>query len=197
MKDLKHRRISEVLGERSFRNGLGYVVFFLLVMLPTVDAWQSGSEIVQGSDRGSIRTGLGINRINAWPDGRPTVREKMNASWWPDTSRLMWFFGKTSLAMFGATLSMLILMPFRGCKRFAILFGPPTGLLVVSVVGFWLTGRDEIYRFEPVIVGLIAALPPAGLWFICCKWAFERQTQRDEVVIAQLVSVKEGLSNKS
>lgn len=99
----------------------------------------------------------------------------------------MWMFGKTSLAMFGATASLLILMPFRGCKRYAILFGPPTGLLVVSAVGLWLLGRTEIYRFEPVIVAILAALPTSGLWFLCCKYAYESRFGNDPIIEAEYI----------
>jgi hypothetical protein len=149
----------------SFRNGLGYAVFFLTVMLPTVDAWQAGSETERLSNRDSDRSSLLMRNLPTRRDGLPGVREQMNRSWWPDTSRFMWLFSKTILAMFGATVSLLILMPFRGCKRYAILFGPPTGLMVVTAVGLWLVGRQEIYRFEPVIVAVLAALPTAALWF--------------------------------
>jgi hypothetical protein len=99
----------------------------------------------------------------------------------------MWLFSKTILAMFGATVSLLILMPFRGCKRYAILFGPPTGLMVVTAVGLWLVGRQEIYRFEPVIVAVLAALPTAALWFLCCKWAYESRYSKDSIIEAEFL----------
>jgi hypothetical protein len=188
MQKTENRRISEVLGEMSFRNGLGYVVFFLLVMLPTADAWQSGSETERLSNRDSNRSSYLTRNLPTRRDGRPGVREQMNSSWWPDTSRLMWMFGKTMLAMFGATVSLLILMPFRGCKRYAILFGPPTGLLVVTAVGLWLAGRQEIYRFEPIVIAIIAALPTAAIWFYCCKRAYEVRWQPEEIIAAEIVS---------
>jgi len=171
----------------SFRNGLGYAVFFLLVMLPTADAWQSGSETERLSSRHSDHSNYLTRNLPTRRDGRPGVREQMNSSWWPDTSRLMWMFGKTMLAMFGATVSLLILMPFRGCKRYAILFGPPTGLLVVTAVGLWLAGRQEIYRFEPVIIAVIAALPTAALWFLCCKWAYESRYRKEPIIDAEVI----------
>ena len=187
MQTVEHRRISDVLGERSFRNGLGYAVFFLLVMLPTVDAWQSGSETERLSNRSTDHSNFFPRNLPMRRDGRPSVREQMKSSWWPDTSRLMWMFGKTMLAMFGATVSLMILMPFRGCKRYAILFGPPTGLLVVTAVGLWLTGRQEIYRFEPVIVAVAAALPFASLWFLCCKWTYESRFNKEPIPQAEVI----------
>ena len=187
MQNLEHRRISNVLGEMSFRNGLGYAVFFLTVMLPTVDAWQAGSETERLSNRDSDRSSLLMRNLPTRRDGLPGVREQMNRSWWPDTSRFMWLFSKTILAMFGATVSLLILMPFRGCKRYAILFGPPTGLMVVTAVGLWLVGRQEIYRFEPVIVAVLAALPTAALWFLCCKWAYESGYSKDSIIEAEFL----------
>jgi len=54
MQKTEYRQISEVLGKMSFRSGLGYAVFFLLVMLPTADAWQSGTEVEQISGRESL-----------------------------------------------------------------------------------------------------------------------------------------------
>lgn len=187
MQNVEHRRISDVLGEMSFRNGFGYAVFFLLVMLPTADAWQSGSETERLSNRNTDRSNYLTRNLPTRRDGRPGVREQMNSSWWPDTSRLMWMFGKATLAIMGATISLLILMPFRGCKRYAILFGPPTGLLVVTAVGLWLMGRQEIYRFEPVIVAVIAALPTATLWYYCCKWAYESRYSKESIIEAELV----------
>lgn len=173
MQETEFRRISDVLGQRSFRNGLGYAIFCLMVMLPTVDSWQSGTEVEQNAYRDPWHTRHGVDPMRGWPKGRPSVREQMNRSWWPDTSRIMWMFGKTILAVFGATVSLLILMPFRGCKRYAVLFGPPMGLMVVSAVGLWLMGRTEIYRFEPVVIATIAASPTFALWYFCCKSAYE------------------------
>lgn len=187
MQNVEHRRISDVLGAMSFRNGLGYAVFFLLVMLPTADAWQSGSETERLSNRDSDRSNYLTRNLPTRRDGRPSVREQMNSTWWPDTYRLMWMFGKTMLAMFGAAISMMILMPYRGCKRYAILFGPPTGLLVVTAVGLWLAGRQEIYRFEPVVVAVVAALPTASLWFLCCKWAYESRYSIEPTIEAEVI----------
>ncbi len=171
----------------SFRNGLGYALFFLLVMLPTADAWQSGTETERFSSRESSRSRYPSRNLPVLPDGRPSVREQMNRNWWPDTSRVKWVFGKTMLAMIGATASLLILMPFRGCKRYALLLGPPTGLFAVTAVGFWLAGRQEIYRFEPVVVAVIAALPTAAIWFLCCKWSYESRYRTDQIIEAEVV----------
>ncbi len=187
MQNPEPRKIFDVLGKMSLRNGLGYAVFFLLVMLPTLDAWQSGSDTERSSTWDSHRSNYHSRSFPIRHDGRPSVREQMNSSWWPDVSRLMWMFGKTSLAMFGATVSLLILMPFRGCKRYAILFGPPTGLLVVFAVGLWLLGRTEIYRFEPIIIAVLAALPTAGLWFLCCKYAYESRFGNERIVEAEYI----------
>lgn len=181
------RSISSVLGEISFRNGLGYAVFFLVVTLPTVDSWQSGSEVERLSEHPGGRSQYLTRNLPTWRDGRPSVREQMNRSWWPTTSRLMWLFGKATLAMLGATVSLMILMPFRGCKRYAILFGPPTGLLVVTTVGLWLAGRTEIYRFEPVVIAVVAALPTTVPWFFCCKWAYASRIGTESIIEAELV----------
>lgn len=185
---MQKRTISGELSKGSFRTGIGYAVFFLLVMLPTLDAWQYGSETLQPV-RDNYRTGFGPRSMSGWPDGRPSVREQMNSSWWPNTGRVMWFFSKVSLAMFGATLAMVLLLPFRGCKRYAILFGPPTGFVVMCAVSLWIAGRDEIYRFEPVVVGIVAALPTTGLWLICCKWALDRSSNSPEIVQAERVDI--------
>lgn len=186
MHESRNRRISEVLGERSFRNVLGHAVFFLLVLLPTVDAWQSGSETVRLGSGVTSGSESGFPYVRGFPRGRAGFGERTQ-SWWPDTSRLMWVFGRTALAVFGATLAMLILMPYRGCRRFAVLFGPPTGLMVTIAVGLWLAGRGEIYRFEPVVVAVVASLPTAGLWFWCCQWAFESRPSEPEIVEAEWV----------
>lgn len=211
MTETRHRRISEVLGERSFRNALGYVVFFLTVILPTLDSWESGDDVERAdssnqrpmaerivgitppgeperlSGPNRWKTERGFGPVRGWPGNRPTVREQMNQSWWPDTSRWMWLFGKTCLALLGATVSLMILMPFRGCKRYALLFGPPMGFMVVSAVGLWLLGRTEIYRFEPVIIGVLAASPAFALWYLCCKSAYESRGQTSPVVPAEII----------
>ncbi len=184
----EQEKIGDVLGKRSFRNGLGYVTFFLLVMLPTADAWQAGSETVRYESQFDSRSDFRNRNLPTRRDGLPGVRERMNRSWLPGTSWLMWLFAKTTLAVIGATLSLLILMPFRGCKRYAILFGPPMGLSVVTAVGLWLAGRQEIYRFEPVVVAIIAALPTASLWFLLCKWAYEGRRREPPIIVAQVVS---------
>lgn len=183
---MQKRTISGELGRGSLRTAIGYTIFFLLVMLPTVDAWQYGSERLEPV-RDDFRTGLGPGPFRSWPDGRPSVREQMNSSWWPNTARVMWFFSKVSLAMVGATLAMLILLPFKGCKRYALLFGPATGFFVMSAISLWIAGRVEIYRFEPVVVGLVAALPTAALWVVCCKWALDRSSRTDDVVQAEII----------
>jgi hypothetical protein len=180
------RTISGELSKGSFRTGIGYAIFFLLVALPTVDAWQYGSDRLQPTQE-TFRSDFGPRTMRGWPDGRPSVREQMNSSWWPNTARVMWFFSKVSLAIFGATLAMIILLPFRGCKRFALLFGPPTGFIVMSAISLWIAGRDEIYRFEPIVVGVVAALPTSALWLLCCKWSLDRSSQADEIVQAQVV----------
>ncbi len=187
MQHSKRGTISEVLGRMSFRNGLGYATFFLLVMLPTADAWQSGSESVSYESQFGSRADFRYRNLPTRRGGQLSVRERMNRSWWPGTSWLMWLFAKTSLAVLGATLSLMILMPFRGCKRYAILFGPPMGLSVVTAVGIWLAGRQEIYRFEPVVVAVIAALPTASLWFLLCKWAYESRHAAQPIVLAEVV----------
>jgi hypothetical protein len=184
---MKHRRISDALGQITFRTGIGYTLFFLLAVLPAADEWQFGSETESVSATSERYSSFQYRNLPTRRDGRPSVREQMNRSWWPDTSGLMWLFGKTMLAMTGATLSLMILMPFRGCKRYAILFGPPTGLLVVTAVGLWLAGREEIYRFEPVVVAIIAALPTATLWFFCCKWSYERIVLPEWVVDGEVI----------
>ena len=69
-------KISHVLGKRSFRNGLGYATFFLLVMLPTADAWQADSETV-GFSTGHSNYATGNLPIR---DGRLEVRKQLNQS---------------------------------------------------------------------------------------------------------------------
>lgn len=184
---MKKRTISGELGKGSLRTGIGYTLFFLLVMLPTVDAWQYGSERIQPL-REDDQSAFGPKTMRGWPGERPSVRDQMNSSWWPNTARVMWFFSKVSLSMLGATLAMLILLPFRGCKRYALLFGPPNGFFVMSTISLWIAGRDEIYRFEPVVVGLVAALPMSALWLVCCKWALDRSSHCNEIIQADLVS---------
>ena len=183
---MQKRTISGELGKGSFRTGIGYTLFFLLVMLPTVDAWQYGSERMQPA-QSDFRSNFGPRTMSGWPDGRPSVREQMNSSWWPTTVSVMWFFSKVSLAMVGATLAMMILLPFRGCKRYALLFGPPTGFFVMCAISLWIAGRDEIYRFEPVIIGIIAALPTAAMWLVGCKWALDSNSNVPEVVQAEVI----------
>jgi hypothetical protein len=183
---MQKRTISGELGKGSIRTGIGYTLFFLLVMLPTVDAWQFGSERLK-SVREDNQPSFGPRFMRDWRDGRPSVRDQMNSSWWPNTARVMWFFSKVSLAMFGATLAMVILLPFRGCKRFALLFGPPNGFFVMTAISLWIAGRNEIYRFEPVVVGIVASLPMSALWLICCKWALERNSGSHEIVTANFV----------
>ena len=190
MRAVKRRRIADVLGQASWRNALGYAVFFLLVMLPTVDAWQTGSDMGRPSTYDSERVSHLTRNLPTRRDGRPGVREQMNRSWWPNTSRWLWIFSKTMLAMLGATVALLILMPFRGCKRYALLFGPPTGFVVVTAVGLWLAGRHQIYRFEPTFVAVFSALPTAGLWFLCCKRAYERPDSNQSLVTAEAMRTR-------
>ncbi len=82
-------------------------------MLPTADAWQSGSESVSYESQFGSRADFRYRNLPTRRDGQLSVRERMNRSWWPGTSWLMWLFAKTSLAVLGATLSLMILMPFE------------------------------------------------------------------------------------
>lgn len=183
---MQNRTISGELGKGSFRTGIGYTLFFLLVTLPTLDAWQYGTERLE-PNRETYQTSFGPRTMRGWPERGPSVRDQMNSSWWPNTARLMWFFSKVSLSIVGATLAMIILLPFRGCKRYALLFGPPTGFFAMSAISLWIAGRDEIYRFEPVVVGIVAALPTAALWLVCCKWALDSRSRCHEIVQAEIV----------
>ena len=176
---------SGLLAQRPWLRGL-----FPARMLPTVDAWQTGSDMGRPSTYDSERVSHLTRNLPTRRDGRPGGREQMNRSWWPNTSRWMWIFSMTMLAMLGATVALLILMPFRGCKRYALLFGPPTGFVVVTAVGLWLAGRHQIYRFEPTFVAVFSALPTAGLWFLCCKRAYERPDSNQSLVTAEAMRTR-------
>ena len=193
------RRIQAVLGERSFRNLCGYTLFTLVVILPSVDAWKYGSETETNTSPMASTSTFGSSRTNSFSRfGAPAFRsdfpsripqrqsvESSGTSW-------IWFLGRPILGMMGATLSLMILMPFSGCKRWALLFGPPTGLATVMAISLWLWGRSEIYRWEPIVIGVLAALPTATLWFFCCKWAFEGRSASthfpNEIVNAEVVN---------
>lgn len=57
----------------------------------------------------------------------------------------------------------------------------------VTAVGVWLAGRQEIYRFEPVVVAVIAALPTASLCLHLCKWAYVRRHAAEPIIVAEVV----------
>ena len=60
------RTISGELSKGSFRTGIGYAIFFLLVALPTVDAWQYGSDRLQPTQE-TFRSDFGPRTMRGWP----------------------------------------------------------------------------------------------------------------------------------
>jgi hypothetical protein len=155
--------ISSALSQRSIRNFIGYALFTLCTIIPSVSIWQYGGDASQQP---------AFNRPQFGPRGGRFQQSPV------DWKARAWWIGRGVLAVVGTTVAMMILLPHAGCKRFAVLFGPPTGLAAVAATAYWLTGRTEIYRVEPVLVGLMAAVPTGFLWVLCCQKPYERFARR-------------------
>src|SRR5262245_42888055 len=95
------RKIFDVLGQRSSRTLLGYGLFALAVVIPSVESWRHGPEapaVVAPSG------GFGTPRFDPRP---PSMRASQPAR--HTASQVLGSVVRTMLAMIGTTLAMLIL----------------------------------------------------------------------------------------
>ena len=168
--------IQAALSQRTVRNLIGYMLFAVSAIIPAVSSWQR--EPVPQRTAPGFRSSpfdgppsrrFGDRRGSQGPFTTLTSRDAL--SW-------AWYFFRLFLTTVGTTIAMLVLLPYSGCKRFAILFGPPTGIAVMTATSLWLAGRTSIYRVEPVLVAMIAAVPTGMLWILCCKSSYERHYHR-------------------
>ena len=152
---MAERRIFDVLNRRSFRTLAGYGLFALLAIIPVVEGWKRGTPdpVVAPAAPPFPNRGFGVRSLRA--------REPLNSRPSSGLGTWVWRLGKPVLAAFGTTLAMLILIPFSGCKRYALLFGPPAGFMASVSVSIWLWGRSEVYRIEPGLAAVVGALPAA------------------------------------
>ena len=165
------RKISDVLNGYNFRTLVGYGLFALTAILPAADAWQRGEPDPVAAPAAPQ---FGPRGFAGRPPG---MHGPFRSSATTGLGTWAWRFTKPFLAAFGTTAAMIILMPFSGCKRYALLFGPPAGFMASVAVSLWLWERTDVYRFEPVLVAVVAALPAGTLWFFCCKRSYERPSE--------------------
>ena len=167
----RHSIITE-LSRRSFRNLFGYMLFAVSTIIPSITEWRSAAPVQSPPAMQPMlmdrlprhRFGHRFDQPRLSPGGIVAT-----ASGWA------WWLARIFFAAAGTTIAMIILLPYPGCKRFALLFGAPTGLAAMTASAFWLSGRAVVYRSEPVLIAILAALPVGLLWIVCCKNAFERR----------------------
>lgn len=162
----------EELSRRTFRNLCGYLLFAACVIVPAISDWKSGAPVMAPAVGQP-----GIGNPSQFPGNRQQpggvlsdsgdVRARL-AKW-------IWWLTRAMFASIGTTIAMVVLLPYRGCKRFALLFGAPTGLAAMIATGVWLSGRTVVYRAEIVVIAIVAALPTGFLWMKCCEWSRSRR----------------------
>lgn len=161
------RTVYSSLNERSCRNTLGYLLFAISTILPTIAYWQSGGDQVP-----LHRPQWSVDRPRSHPLGPwPGTGERSDTG--TRVAVIAWWLVRAAFAALGTTIAMAVLLPYPGCKRFALLLGAPTGLAAMTASSLWLAGRTEVYRFEPVLAGIVGAIPTGFLWLQCCKWSFD------------------------
>jgi hypothetical protein len=149
---------------RGFHRYLALTLFFLCTILPVDCLWKEGkldpqNNAAQTPPRFGPRFGPRLGQQAAEEE-----RSGVEVTWylWP-------------LAVGGSILAMMLYCPNWGFKRFALLGGPIAGIGALMFLSYWLTGRDRIYRFEPVLIALLGAAPGVGLWVL---FILRKATQR-------------------
>lgn len=152
------------------------MLFAVSAIIPAVSSWQR-EPVPQ-----RVTPGFRSSPFDGPPSRRSGDRRGSQGPFTTLTSSEVlswaWYFFRLFLASVGTAIAMLVLLPYSGCKRFAILFGPPTGIAVMTATSLWLVERTSIYRVEPVLVAMIAAVPTGALWILCCKAPYERHHRR-------------------
>lgn len=144
-----YRPTAEVdLRPNGIRRFLAIALFFVAVVLPIDAVWRAG----------------GLEPQAPVPDRHAMIRPPWREAREPAAPEIALPFYLWPLAIVGGIFSLALYAPAWGCKRYALLFGPVAAGGALMFLKYWLTGRQEIYRFEPVIASMIGAAPGVALW---------------------------------
>lgn len=136
------------LNLRGFRRYLAVMIFVGCIILPVESLWKDGKLETQENTT-TNRFGPRSARLAA----AETPNSGVKVTWylWP-------------IAVMGSMLALALYCPGWGFKRYALLCGPIVGIGALMFLSYWLTGRDKIYRFEPVLVAFAGAAPGIAIW---------------------------------
>lgn len=145
------------LKPNGMRRFLAIAIFVLCVIIPVQSAWQDGQ--LEGESTSISRFGPRLGRAG-YVNSTPSV----HISWylWP-------------LAITGSIFSLALYFPSWGFKRYALVCGPVAGIGALMFLSYWLTGRQTIYRFEPVLVAMAGAVPGVAVWALLILRKIERR----------------------
>ncbi len=153
---------------RGLRKFFAIFVIFVTTFLPVLTAWKAGPESAAQPVR-AFGPRFGNTRREAIGRSSSVV------------SRMPIF--RTLLAMFGGALGLAIYYPRWGFKRYALLCGPILGLGSMWLVGWYLTGRTTVYRFETVFAALIGAFPGAALYVLLARRKWHKKNAAESIWI--------------
>jgi hypothetical protein len=136
---------------RGLRKTLALMIIAAITTIPPVFAWQNEPAEAAGS--------------RSFPTGRFAPR----GGYLPDQEEsgfltTVWTGFKRLLAIAITTAGLMLYYPRRGFKRYAVLAGPIIALSTPWILGAYLAGRQEVFRFEIVLVAMASALPGAAVY---------------------------------
>lgn len=141
------------LNVRGFLRYLAIILFVAGVVLPLDSSWREGRLSGTPETRSNVPR-FGNVRSRFVDD----AREQQGVPWYLKT-----------IAVVSSIVALMLYLPRWGFKRYALLAGPIMGLGAFWVLGYWLSGRTTIVRYEPVLAGMLGALPGIVLWIVLVR----------------------------